>query len=81
MIDFIDPVLKSSVRGHEVSRKSIDNVTKTLIAIIIIGFITWIVFVFMTSRIDTKAQKTINVDLRIESMKVEGRLKPIQDTR
>ncbi len=82
MIDFTDPVLRSSTKSKQEDVKVTNKFTLFLIGIVIICFLLWIVYILQTSQIDTKTNpnNAIKVDDRINSIKVEGRLEPIQKT-
>lgn len=82
MIDFIDPTLKPSAQAErEKVQKNYTIPTLIAIGVICAALIVWLLYVFATARVDTKAQNTINVDERINNTQLEGRIPSIQETR
>jgi uncharacterized protein with PQ loop repeat len=82
MIDFTDPVLRSSVRGKETVAKVTNKFSFFLIIVVLVCFILWLIYALQTAQIDTKtnSNNTIQVDEHINAIKIDGRLQPIQKT-
>ncbi len=82
MIDFTDPALRSSVRGKEAVTKVTNKFSFFLIIVVLVCFALWLIYALQSAQIDTKtnSNNTIRIDDRINDIKIDGRLQPIQKT-
>lgn len=78
MIDFIDPALRPSRKKKIVKLYSFKAFATIILALLAIATIAYVAYIQIFATLDTRPKNTIQVDKRIEDIKFNGRIDPIQ---